>query len=79
MPVGPPDGSDVNTTVFFDNGATITLCTHDWAEKAGLQGQTVPEEIESLGGKVLGLGYCPETDVIKFKLEPVMIMAAKKN
>ena len=42
-------------------------------------GTKEPEEIESLGDKVLGLGYCPERDEIVFKFEPSMIMTAKKS
>ena len=36
--VGPVEGDPVATTVFFDNGATISLCTHDWAAKANVEG-----------------------------------------
>ena len=35
------NGTKVDTVVFFDNGATTTLCTHAWAAKAGLSGENV--------------------------------------
>ena len=36
--VGPKEGERTPTTVFFDNGATVSLCTPDWAEQANLKG-----------------------------------------
>ena len=45
-----------------------------------LSGTDTREEAESLGGRILGLQYCPMSDdKIIYKLEPTMIVKHRKN
>ena len=38
-----------DTVLFFDNGSTATLCTHSWAERAGLKGEDVMYYLRVVG------------------------------
>ena len=35
------NGTTHETVMFFDNGSTATICTHKWAQKAGIKGTEV--------------------------------------
>merc|ERR1711867_360141 len=42
-------------------------------------GTSLPEELEAMGGKFLGLHYAPELDEIVLKITPIMRMTKKKS
>ena len=61
--VGTPEQDSVTSTnVFFDIGATVTLCTHDWAQRAKLRGSPT-----TLYLRVVGEDY-QKVDTTKYSL-----------
>ena len=39
----------VTTIMFFDNGSTATICTHSWAEQAGIEGEDITYHMRVVG------------------------------